>query len=69
MCLALPVKVIEIGCGSADERAMVRGVKKEISLSLRDDVQVGDNVILHIGHTLPKLDPAEAKRKLRWTLP
>lgn len=66
MCLALPVKVIEVGCGPAGENAMVDlgGVKKEISLALLDDVQVGDYVILHVGYALSKLDPIEAERTL-----
>ena len=66
MCLALPVKVTEVGCGPAGDMAMVDlgGVKKEISLALLDDVQVGDYVILHVGYALSKLDPEEALRTL-----
>lgn len=63
MCLALPVKVVEVG---ADETAIVDlgGVKKEISLALLDDVKVGDYVILHVGYALTKLDPEEAEKTL-----
>jgi hydrogenase expression/formation protein HypC len=63
MCLALPVKVVEVG---ADETAIVDlgGVKKEISLALLDDVKVGDYVILHVGYALSKLDPEEAEKTL-----
>lgn len=63
MCLALPVKVVEVG---ADETAIVDlgGVKKEISLVLLDDVKVGDYVILHVGYALSKLDPEEAEKTL-----
>ena len=66
MCLALPVKVIEVGCGSTGDWAIVDlgGVKKEISLALLDDVQVGDYVILHVGYALSKLDPEEAVKTL-----
>ncbi|MFZ3082976.1 HypC/HybG/HupF family hydrogenase formation chaperone [Rhodoferax ferrireducens] len=66
MCLALPVKVIEVGCGPAGDWAIVDlgGVKKEISLALLDDVQVGDYVILHVGYALSRLDPQEAERTL-----
>jgi hydrogenase expression/formation protein HypC len=66
MCLALPVKVIEVGCGPSGDNAMVDlgGVKKEVSLALLDDVQVGDYVILHVGYALSKLDPEEAERTL-----
>ena len=63
MCLALPVKVIEVG---ANDTAIVDlgGVRKEISLALLSDVKVGDYVILHVGYALSKLDPEEAERTL-----
>ena len=63
MCLALPVKVVEVGPGDA---AVVDlgGVRKEISLALLDGVQVGDYVILHVGYALSKLDPEEAAKTL-----
>jgi len=63
MCLALPVKVIEL-CG--DDQAVVDldGIRKQISLALVDDVAVGDYVILHVGYALSKLDPEEAQRTL-----
>jgi hydrogenase expression/formation protein HypC len=63
MCLALPVKVMQLG---ADDTASVDlgGVRKEISLALLDDVKVGDYVILHVGYALSKLDPEEAAQTL-----
>ena len=63
MCLALPVKVVEVGPGDA---AVVDlgGVRKEFSLALLDGVKVGDYVILHVGYALSKLDPAEAEKTL-----
>jgi hydrogenase expression/formation protein HypC len=66
MCLALPVRVIEVGCGPAGDmgRVDLGGVKKEISLALLDDVRVGDYVILHAGYALSILDPDEAQRTL-----
>ena len=63
MCLAIPVKVVAIG---ADDSAIVDlgGVRKEVSLALLSDVQVGDYVILHVGYALSKLDPEEAEKTL-----
>jgi hydrogenase expression/formation protein HypC len=63
MCLAIPVRVVEVG---ADDTAIVDlgGVRKQISLALLADVQVGDYVILHVGYALTKLDPAEAEKTL-----
>jgi len=63
MCLAIPVRVVELG----DEAMAVvdlDGVRKTISLALLDGVRVGDYVILHVGYALAKLDPAEAERTL-----
>ena len=66
MCLALPVRVVEIGNGADSDRAVVDlgGVRKEISLALLDGVQVGDYVILHVGYALSRLDPEEAEKTL-----
>ena len=63
MCLAVPVRVVELRDG---ESAIVDlgGVRKEISLALVEGVAVGDYVILHVGYALTKLDPAEAERTL-----
>jgi hydrogenase expression/formation protein HypC len=63
MCLALPVRVVEL---LPDDQALVDlgGIRKQISLALVDGVQVGDHVILHVGYALSKLDPAEAERTL-----
>ena len=63
MCLAIPVRVVE---KKGDELAIVdlAGIRKEISLALVDNVQVGDYVILHVGYALAKLDRDEAERTL-----
>jgi hydrogenase expression/formation protein HypC len=63
MCLAIPVRVAELRDG---DTAIVDldGIRKEISLALVDDVQVGDYVILHVGYALARLDADEAERTL-----
>lgn len=63
MCLAIPAQVIELRVG---DNAVVdlAGVRKEISLSLVEGVQVGDYVIVHVGYALNKLDPEEAEKTL-----
>ena len=63
MCLAIPVKVVEL-IDDATAIVDLGGIRKEISLALVDGVQVGDYVILHVGYALSKLDPAEAARTL-----
>jgi len=63
MCLALPVRVVEL-TGADTAVVDLGGVRKEISLALVDGVEVGDYVILHVGYALARLDPAEAERTL-----
>jgi hydrogenase expression/formation protein HypC len=63
MCLAIPVRVVELrddATGIVD----LDGIRKEISLALVDGVAVGDYVILHVGYALARLDPDEAARTL-----
>jgi hydrogenase expression/formation protein HypC len=64
MCLAIPARVAEI---LENDQAIVDlgGVRKEISLALVSDVQVGDYVILHVGYALNRLDPDEAEKTLK----
>ena len=66
MCLAIPVQVVELGLGGDSLRALVDvgGVRKDISIELVPDVQIGDYVILHVGYALSRLDAQEAERTL-----
>jgi hydrogenase expression/formation protein HypC len=63
MCLALPVRVVELLPGG-NALVDLGGIRKSISLALVDDVAAGDYVILHVGYALSRLDPAEAERTL-----
>jgi len=49
-----------------DDQAVVDlgGIRKEISVALVADVQVGDYVIVHVGHAIGTIDPEEAERTL-----
>lgn len=40
------------------------GIRKEISIALVADVEVGDYVIVHVGHAIGTIDPEEAERTL-----
>jgi hydrogenase expression/formation protein HypC len=63
MCLAIPAEVVEL---SAGDIAIVDlgGVRKDVSLALVEDVQVGDYVIVHVGYALTRLDREEAHKTL-----
>ncbi len=64
MCLAMPALVVEL---IEPDEAIVEldGVRKQISIALVEDVEVGDYVILHVGFALQKLDVEEAEATLR----
>ncbi len=63
MCLAIPAQVVEL---LPDSQAVVNlgGIRKTISIALVEDVQLGDYVIVHVGHALGVIDPEEARRTL-----
>lgn len=63
MCLAIPVRVVEV---RPDQKAVVdlSGVRKEISTALVDNVKVDEYVIVHVGYAIGKVDAEEAQRTL-----
>lgn len=63
MCLALPAQVVEI---KEEQTAVIEldGVRKEVSLALVNDVEVGDFVLIHVGYALNKVSEEEARKTL-----
>lgn len=63
MCLAIPALVVEL---LPDAQAVVDlgGIRKEISVALVTEVQVGDYVVVHVGHAIGTIAPQEAQRTL-----
>lgn len=63
MCLAVPVRVIEL---LQDDTALVElgGVRRVISTALVEAVQPGDYLIVHVGYALSKLSEQEAQKTL-----
>ena len=63
MCLAIPALVVEL---RPNDQAVVNlgGIRKEISVALVDGVQVGDYVIVHVGHAIGTINAEEAQRTL-----
>ena len=64
MCLAIPARIEEL---TTPGNAIVNlgGARKEISLALVDEAQVGEYVIVHVGYALQKLDQEEAELTLK----
>lgn len=62
MCLAVPLKIIEIdGKNAVGER---HGVRRNIRLDFIRDAACGDYVIAHAGFAIEKMDATQAEDNL-----
>ncbi len=64
MCLAIPAEVVAITDDLQTATVSLEGVRKDISLALLTDVELGDFVLVHVGYALNKISPEEAQRTL-----
>ncbi len=62
MCLAVPMKVLEIEKEMAT--VSIGRVKKRVNIQLVANLKVGDYIIVHAGFGIQKLDEKEAKKTL-----
>jgi hydrogenase expression/formation protein HypC len=62
MCLAIPMKVLEID--GTHGTVELGGMRKEVMLTLTPDATIGDYVIVHAGYAIEILDEAEAQETL-----
>jgi hydrogenase expression/formation protein HypC len=62
MCVAVPVEVIEI----MKNKAIIKygGVKSKVDISLVEDLNIGDYVLIHAGCAIEKIDYDEAQKTL-----
>ena len=62
MCLAVPMKLVErqeaLGIAELD------GVRREVSLMLQPEVEVGEYVLVHAGYAIGVVDEEEANATL-----
>ena len=62
MCLAVPLKLIEINGNTAVGEAM--GMKRSVRIDFIKDPAVGDYVMVHAGFAIEKLAEAQALEDL-----
>lgn len=62
MCLAIPMKLVEVN----EKRGVVEtgGIFKAIDISLLPQVVPGEYVIVHAGFAIEKMNEAEARKTL-----
>ena len=58
MCLAVPLKIIEIN--GEDAVAERDGVRRQIKVGFIREPKVGDYVMVHAGFAIERVDPAQA---------
>jgi hydrogenase expression/formation protein HypC len=68
MCLAIPGKIVEI-VDEANQIAKVEvgGVRRNVNIGMldRDEVHVGDYVLIHVGFAMSKIDERQAEETLK----
>jgi hydrogenase expression/formation protein HypC len=65
MCLGIPGRIVELNDDGGFATGVVDfgGVRRDVCLAyVRDDVALGDYVIVHVGFAISKVDEAEATR-------
>ncbi|HKO96406.1 MAG TPA: HypC/HybG/HupF family hydrogenase formation chaperone [Pyrinomonadaceae bacterium] len=68
MCLAIPGKIVEIvDVENSIAKVDVGGVRRNINIGMlgKDEAQVGDYVLIHVGFAMSKVDEREAEDTLR----
>jgi hydrogenase expression/formation protein HypC len=63
MCLAVPVRVVELLPEQLAE-VEIGGVRSRASLALVDDIAIGDYLIVHAGFAIARLDVQQAEESL-----
>jgi hydrogenase expression/formation protein HypC len=64
MCLAVPMKVMEL-LPEGQARVEREGLEAVVDVSLIDGPRVGDYLIIHAGYAIQALDLEEAEERLR----
>ena len=64
MCLAIPMKLVEVN----DNKGIVEtgGIHKEVDVSLVAPIHVGDYVIVHAGFAIERMNDLEAQKTLEF---
>jgi hydrogenase expression/formation protein HypC len=63
MCVAIPMKVVEINGNVAV--CEYENIKRTARIDLIPDIQVGDYIIIHTGFAIQKIDIKDAEETLK----
>jgi len=62
MCLAIPMQLMERG--ELDGVVELDGIRRQVSLMLLPDADIGDHLLIHAGYAIGSVDAEEAARTL-----
>ena len=62
MCLAVPMKLVEINADNATGE--LDGVRYSVDLSLLEEPKLGDYVLVHAGFAIERIDENEASKTI-----
>jgi len=63
MCVAIPMRVVEINGNEAV--CEYKGIKRTARIDLLPEVKVGDYVLIHVGFVIQKIDVDSAEETLK----
>lgn len=63
MCLAIPLKIVEIN--GKEAIGEIEGVTRKIRIDFIENLKIGDYCIVHAGFALEKLDEEQALENLK----
>ena len=65
MCLAIPAQIVGIVDAEGGlAKAEISGVRRNVSIALCPEAEVGDWVLVHVGFALDRIDEEQARRTL-----
>jgi hydrogenase expression/formation protein HypC len=65
MCLGIPAQIVElVDVEAAIAKADVAGVRRDVSVALCPEAEVGDWVLVHVGFALSRIDETQALETL-----
>jgi hydrogenase expression/formation protein HypC len=65
MCLGIPAQIVEmIDAEGGIAKAEISGVRRDVSVALCPEADVGDWVLVHVGFALSRIDEQQARETL-----
>jgi hydrogenase expression/formation protein HypC len=65
MCLGIPAQIVEmIDAEGGIAKAEISGVRRDVSVALCPEAEIGDWVLVHVGFALSRIDEQQARETL-----